>query len=170
MRSRPRPIPLALCLLAVAVAGCRAPRHPDVKVGLPIPEFELTSLDGTAVSSSSLAGTPVVLNFWATWCGPCRREIPTLQAIERGAAAKVVAIALDEEGERLVRPYVAKHGIDYTVLLGDTQLFERFNGSAVPYTLVLDSSLRIVRMYRGLISLRSLERDLRRAREAADET
>ena len=156
-----RPTLVALCLLAVAVLGCSRPRHPDVQVGLEIPEFTLTSLDGNEISSHSYRGTPVVLNFWATWCGPCRQEIPTLQAIDRGAAAKVVAIAVDDEGEELVRPFAAQHGIDYEVLLGDMKLLERFNGYAIPYTLVLDSSLKIVRMHRGLISLRMLERDLR---------
>ncbi len=162
-----RPLPL-LGFLALVMSSCfPAPRHSDVKVGLPIPEFELTSLDGETVSSHSYAGTPVVLNFWATWCGPCVREIPTLKAIERDSAARVVSIAIDQGGAGEVRPFAERHGIDYAVLLGDSALFKRFNGWAIPYTLVLDSSLRIVRMHRGLVSLRTLERDLRRAQEAS---
>ncbi len=167
MKHLTRPLPLTVCLLAAAVLGCPGPRYPDVRVGLEIPEFTLPSLDGGEVSSHGLRGTPVVLNFWATWCGPCRQEIPVLRAVERGAGARVVSIALDDEGESLVRPFAARHGIDYEVLLGDMALLRRFNGYAIPYTLVLDSSLRIVRMHRGLISLRTLERDLRRAREAS---
>ena len=166
-RRFPRPSLLTVCVLAAAVLACSGPRHPDVRVGLEIPEFTLPSLDGGEVSSHGLRGTPVVLNFWATWCGPCRQEIPVLRAVERGAGARVVSIALDDEGEELVRPFAARYGIDYEVLLGDMALFQRFNGYAIPYTLVLDSSLRIVRMHRGLISLRTLERDLRRAREAS---
>ena len=168
-KRRPRPTALVLSLLALAMSSCFKARHPDVKVGLPIPEFELTSLDGKSISSSSYLGTPVVLNFWATWCGPCVREIPTLQAIDRDSAARVVSIAIDQGGAREVRPFADQHGIEYTVLLGDSQLLKRFNGWAIPYTLVLDSSLRIVRMHRGLVSLRTLERDLRRAQEAGGE-
>ena len=105
----------------------------------------------------------MVLNFWATWCRPCVKEIPTLNAIAGRSSARVVTIAIDDGGASVVEPFVERHGIDYTVLLGDREVFQRFNGWAIPYTLVLDSSLRIVSFRRGYVSLRSLERDLRRA-------
>ncbi len=62
-----------------------------------------------------------------------------------------------------MRPFVEKHDIDYTVLIGDLEVFQRFNGSGVPYTMVLDSSLRIVHVHREYVSMRTIERDLRRA-------
>ena len=155
---------LTLLGLSLLFASCHvAPRHADVRVGEAIPEFQLATLDGAEVSSESYLGEPVVLNFWATWCGPCVKEIPTLKAIHRDSPAKVVTIAIDEEGESIVRPFVEKHGIDYPVLIGDTEVFRRYNGSAVPYTLILDSSLKIVKMHRGYVSMRTIERDLRRA-------
>ncbi|MEE8523132.1 MAG: TlpA disulfide reductase family protein [Thermoanaerobaculia bacterium] len=156
-------------LLAIAVIACQPAGHPDVKVGLAIPEFELAALDGTEIRSDSYLGTPVVLNFWATWCGPCLKEIPVLQAIERNHLAKVVAISIDED-PALVAPFVERYGMDYTVLHGGPEIFERYNGSAVPYTLVLDSNLRILRMTKGLVSMRAIERDLRRARKASEES
>ena len=149
------------CLLLVSCGG--GPRHADVGIGKVIPEFRLPALDGEQVSSRSYLGKPVVLNFWATWCRPCVKEIPTLKAIHRDSSAEVVTIAIDTQGESIVRPFVEKHDIDYTVLIGDTELFRRYNGTGVPYTLILDSSLRVVRMHRGYVSLRSIERDLRRA-------
>ena len=159
-----RRIVLTLLGLSLLLTSCRVvPRHADVRVGEAIPEFQLANLDGTKVSSKSYLGEPVVLNFWATWCGPCIKEIPTLKAIHRDSPAKVVTIAIDEEGASIVRPFVEKHGIDYPVLIGDTEVFRRYNGSAVPYTLILDSSLKIVRMHRGYVSMRTIERDLRRA-------
>ena len=153
--------PALLALVALA-AGCQ-PRHADVRLGGPIPEFRLPALDGQMVSSDSYLGSPVVLNFWATWCRPCLKEIPTLNALARGSSARVVTIAIDEGGASVVEPFVERHGIDYTVLLGDKEVFQRFNGWAIPYTLVLDASLRVVSFHRGYVSLRSLERDLRRA-------
>lgn len=160
-----RPTVPALVLLGLLAGSCwRGPLHDDVRVGSPIPDFSLPALDGRMVTSDSLSGSPVVLNFWATWCRPCLKEIPTLNAIAGGSSARVVTIAIDDGGAGVVEPFVAKHGIDYTVLLGDKELFQRFNGWAIPYTLVLDSSLRIVSLHRGYVSLRSLERDLRRAR------
>ncbi len=160
MKNTLRP-PALLALVALA-AGCQ-PRHADVRLGGPIPEFRLPALDGQMVSSDSYLGSPVVLNFWATWCRPCLKEIPTLNALARGSSARVVTIAIDEGGASVVEPFVERHGIDYTVLLGDKEVFQRFNGWAIPYTLVLDSSLRVVSFHRGYVSLRSLERDLRRA-------
>jgi thiol-disulfide isomerase/thioredoxin len=154
-------------LLAVALAACQPAGHPDVKVGLPVPAFELTAVDGSKVKSDSFLGAPVVLNFWATWCGPCLQEIPVLQAIERSQLAKVVAISIDED-PTLVGPFVERHGMDYTVLLGGPEVFARYNGSAVPYTLVLDSELHIVRMTKGMVSMRAIERDLRRAQKASE--
>jgi thiol-disulfide isomerase/thioredoxin len=151
-------------LLLLTACGA-VPRHQDIQVGQPIPPFELTSLDGTTVNSESLKGKPVVLNFWATWCGPCVREIPTLKELHRADAVRVVSIALDDEGEAVVRPFVAKQSIDYPVLLGGQEIFQRFNGYAIPYTLVLDSSLNIVEMHRGLVTSRRLEKDVRRAME-----
>ena len=154
---------LGLVSLSLAVSCQPAPRHDDIRVGGGIPEFKLPRLDGGMISSESYFGDPVVLNFWATWCRPCLKEIPTLNSIAEESTAQVVTIAIDTDGESVVRPLVERHGIDYTVLLSDEEIFRRFNGWAIPYTLVLDSSLRIVSLHRGYVSLRSLERDLRRA-------
>ena len=153
----------ALVGILLLAAACQGARHPDIRIGETIPEFELPALGGTTVSSSSYAGRPVVLNFWATWCRPCIKEIPTFKAIAEDSAVQVVTIAIDDKGAGIVQPFVDRHGISYPVLLGDKMIFERFGGRAIPYTLVLDAGLRIVSLHRGYVSLRSLERDLRRA-------
>jgi thiol-disulfide isomerase/thioredoxin len=134
-----------------------------LEIGSPIPKFRLTSLASTQVTNASLEGKPVVLNFWATWCGPCVKEIPTLKEIAKNSEVQVVSIALDVEGEEIVRPFAQRHGIDYTVLLGDMELFQQFDGYAIPYTLVLDSSGLVVSIYRGLVRAKRLERDLQKA-------
>lgn len=154
---------LGLCGLLCWLLACQPPPGRDLAVGQTIPEFELPRLDGEMVSSSSYLGGPVVLNFWATWCGPCVKEIPTLNTLDRESSAQVVTIAIDNNAD-LVPPFVEKHGIGYTVLLGDEEVFGRFSGRSIPYTLVLNSSLRVVGMHRGYVSLRSLELDLLRAR------
>jgi len=152
---------VGILVLVLLATSCR--RSNDLKVGDVIPAFELSTLSGELVSSQSFLGRPVVLNFWATWCGPCVKEIPTLKTLDQDATAQVVTIAIDEQGANAVRPFVDGHEIDYTVLLGDKETFQRFKGWAIPYTLVLDASLQIVSLHRGYVSLRSLERDLRRA-------
>ena len=153
---------LSLCLLALCLSGCGAggADPSDVVVGSRAPEFALTALDGTTLKSSSLKGEVVILNFWATWCGPCQSEIPELNRVAATSRARVVGIALDEGGPEAIRPYTEQHPINYTVLLGDQEVFTRFNGAGIPYTLVLDRAQRIVRIYRGPATRQALEEDL----------
>lgn len=148
--------------LIAAMASCSADPDPEsVVVGSPAPGFALTSLDGTTVDSESLKGNVVVLNFWATWCQPCMTEIPELKEFASASKVKVVGIALDEDGVNAVKPFVENHRINYTVLLGDESLFQKFNGLGIPYTLVLDRSQRIVKIYRGPTTKASLDEDVK---------
>lgn len=157
----------ALLLLPCVFLCCRSvPEQVYIKKGAVIPDFQLITLDGATVDRDSLAGKPVVLNFWATWCGPCTKEIPALKEVARSGAAKVIAISLDEQGDSQVRSFVKRHRIDYTVLLEGSEVFERFEGWAIPYTLVLDASSTIVSIHHGLVSRHTLERDLRKARSS----
>jgi len=154
-----------ICLSAAALSGCasaEAVKPEDVIVGNTIPDFALTSLDGKTVDKDSLKGQPVVLNFWATWCMNCRAELPVLKELAAKSGAKVVGIALDETGAETVKPFVAAQGINYPVLVGDQETFQQFNGVAIPYTLVLDRSHRIVRIYRGHAEQSELEADLKK--------
>ena len=161
---------VAACLIAAGLQGCGGSpdiRPEDVVVGNTIPDFSLESLDGKTVDKNSLKGEVVVLNFWASWCAPCMSEIPDLKQVAAGAKAKVVAIALDEAGRETVRPFAESHGINYTVLVGNQEVFQQFNGVGIPYTLVLDRSQRIVKVYRGPASRESLEADLRSIEQGA---
>lgn len=155
-----------ICLTAAALSGCAsAPsvKPEDVVVGGTIPDFTLTSLDGQKVSKASLKGEPVVLNFWASWCTNCRAEIPELKQVAagNGVKARVIGIALDETGAETVKPFVESQGINYQVLIGDQETFQQFNGVAIPYTLVLDGSQRIVKIYRGHADREELEAALK---------
>lgn len=150
-------------VLVLLLSGCGAsdPDPASVVVGSQAPSFSLTSLDGTTVKGSDLKGSVVVLNFWATWCQPCMGEIPELKQFAASSKAKVVGIALDPDGLKTIKPFVASNEINYTVLVGDEEVFQRFNGLGIPYTLVLDSSQRIVKIYRGPTTRDALEQDLK---------
>ena len=155
---------VAACLLAAGLQACGgAPeaRPEDVVVGNTIPDFSLESLDGKTVDRDALRGEAVVLNFWASWCAPCASEVPDLKAVADGKRAKVVAIALDEAGRETVKPFAESHQLNYTVLFGDEEVFRKFNGVGIPYTLVLDRSQRIVKIYRGHAGREALEADLK---------
>ncbi|HZG52995.1 MAG TPA: TlpA disulfide reductase family protein [Pyrinomonadaceae bacterium] len=151
-------------LSAVGLSGCAsasAVKPEDVVVGNTIPDFSLESLSGETIDKDSLKGEAVVLNFWASWCTQCKAEIPELKQVAANTKAKVVGIALDETGLETIKPFAESQGINYPVLVGDEETFQQFNGVGIPYTLVLDRSHRIVKIYRGHASKESLEADLK---------
>jgi len=154
-------------VIATGCGSARAVNPEDVVVGKTIPDFSVTSLDGKTINKDSLKGEAVVLNFWASWCTPCMSEIPELKDLAANSKAnvKVVGIALDENGLETVKPFVDAHKINYTVGIGNQDLFQQFNGVGIPYTLVLDPSQRIVKIYRGPTNRESLEADLKTIQE-----
>ncbi len=157
-----------LAAMAGILTGCGAaePAAP-VAVGEIAPSFSLTALDGRTVTAESLEGEPAVLNFWATWCQPCLKELPELKAFARENEVALVGIALDEEGAGPIKRFVKRNEINYTVLLGNQKTFQKFNGYGIPYTLVLDGERRIVSVYRGPVTREQLERDLARVASSA---
>ncbi len=146
--------------LILTACGGDAGMPARLEIGDPLPEFSLPALDGSEVESGSLAGKVVVLNFWATWCQPCLKEIPELKALAADDRLEVVGIALDQEGESAVRPFTEEHGMDYRILLGNQEVFLAMGGIAIPYTLVLDPSLRVINVYRGPATRADVEEDL----------
>ena len=152
-----------LFVLVLSFSGCGTsePDPASVVVGNQAPSFSLMSLDGTTVKSSALKGSVVVLNFWATWCQPCMSEIPELKQVATSSKAKVIGIAFDHDGVKTIKPFVASNSINYMVLVGDEEVFQRFNGVGIPYTLVLDPSQRIVKIYRGPTTKKAIEEDLK---------
>jgi thiol-disulfide isomerase/thioredoxin len=153
-------------LLMIFLFGCSSSesnvKPEDIVVGGNVGKFSLPTLDGQELKSSSLKGKPVVLNFWATWCQNCMKEIPELKKVAAEGKAKVVGIALDEDGAPTIKPFVENHQINYTVLVGNQEIFQQFNGIAIPYTLVLDGSHRIFKIYRGVASKEEIENELKK--------
>jgi thiol-disulfide isomerase/thioredoxin len=106
----------------------------------PAPDLRLKDLDGKEVALSDLKGKVVFVNFWATWCGPCQEEIPSLIEMQNKYASKgftVVGIAMDDEGRSVVAPFVAKQlydvqgqklHINYPILLGSDEAADKFGG------------------------------------------
>ena len=155
---------LYLCasLLIFTLSGCGSSAPAEVNVGSKAPSFSLKSLDGVKVSNRTYEGDIVVLNFWATYCAPCRKEIPELKELAATEKVKVVGIALDKEGLTQVKPYVDRMDINYPILLGNEDVFTRFQGLSIPYTLVLDRQHNIVKIYRGPTTKKDLEADLQK--------
>lgn len=125
------------------VAGCGSAPLPPSEVGDVAPAFKLMNL-GTQqeLASDSLKGDVVVLNFWSTSCTVCAKEIDELKKIQSDGQAKVVGIAIDEDADQ-VDKVVKARGINYTVLHGNEEVFTKYDGFSIPYTLVLDAKLNI---------------------------
>lgn len=109
-----------------------------------VPELALRDLSGHTQKLSSLRGQIVVLNFWATWCGPCREELPLLARLNEqysGRKVKFIAVSIDDPATRAqVRPYVEKQHLNLDVWLGGSvEQLDRYHlGQMVPATLILD--------------------------------
>lgn len=145
----------------MAIVACgEAPPSQPLAIGAPAPSFELTRVGGGRVSLADLAGEPRVLVFWATWCQPCLAEIPALESIEAEHPGRIVSIALDEGGAADVARFLENRPIPYRVLIGDADLFARYDGLAIPHTVVLDRDLKVVAVHRGIVDRDVLESSL----------
>ena len=96
------------------------------------PDFALHSLDGSEIRLSDFRGRPVLLNFWATWCAPCRIEMPWLAELYSAYHAKgleVIGISLDDPGQQdAVRKFVREKGVNYTILFGTNSVADTYGG------------------------------------------
>lgn len=106
------------------------------------PDFTLQDANGASVKLSDYRGKVVLLNFWATWCGPCGVEIPWFVEFEQEYKSKgleVVGVSMDEEGWSAVKPYVAEHKLNYRVLLGTDSVSQLYGGvESLPTTFIID--------------------------------
>lgn len=117
-------------------------------VGDSLPDLTFRTLDGKSVKLSELKSKVTVINFWATWCGPCVREMPSLQKLANEYAAKgltVVGVNLDEDPEAVLAPFLAKHDIKFRSFVDPAgALADRFSVSGLPLTLVLDENRKLL--------------------------
>lgn len=134
-------------------------------VGGRAPTFSLPSASGSEISLADLAGQPVVINFWATWCLPCRAEMPELEAAYRAHESDglaVLAINLGESREEIV-PFGRELGLSFPLLLDPLgQTTAEYGVRGLPTTFFLDRSGQISHIHHGALSSRSLEEQLQR--------
>ncbi len=125
-----------------------------VAAGARAADFHLESLDGKTISLDQFEGKVVFLNVWATWCEPCREEMPSMQTLYDEFKANkdfvMLAVSQDEKGRSAVAPYVAKNGYQFTILLDPAnKVGDEYDVSGVPETFIIDRKGRIVAHHMG---------------------
>jgi thiol-disulfide isomerase/thioredoxin len=129
------------------------------------PGWELQDLDGKTVHSADFKGKVVVLDFWATWCPPCRAEIPGFIALQKKYAAQglvVVGVSVDQASSDTVKSFAQKLGINYPVVLTDTKIVDAYGGiEGLPTTFIIDRTGRIVKQHLGFTEKSEVEAEIK---------
>ncbi|MCU0292338.1 MAG: TlpA family protein disulfide reductase [Thermoanaerobaculaceae bacterium] len=151
------------CLLGALLVGMVVTAADDRPV---FPQVSLTDLDGRVVQVKDFQGAVVLLNVWATWCGPCRVELPELQKLygELGGKGLVIlAVAVDTPREK-VRPFLERLGITIPAFLMDARTQQMLGIDRVPFSILLDREGKVVQIYAGYSP--GVIEDIRRRTEA----
>lgn len=120
----------------------------------PAPNFTLKDENGVNVSLADYKGKVVLLNFWATWCGPCQVEIPWFMQFEQQYKSQgfaVLGVSMDDDGWQAVKPFIASHKVNYRILLGNDSVGSLYGGlDALPTSFVIDREGRLAYTHVGL--------------------
>ena len=127
-------------------------------------DFSLKDMNGKTVRLSDYKGKVVLLEFWATWCPPCRASVPGLEKLHKAYKDKglvLLAVAMDMGGDDEIRSYIKESGITYIVLKGTEDVATKYQVRSVPMMLVLNKEGKITKRYLGMGSDEDLEADIK---------
>lgn len=156
----------------MGLAGCSsAPVEEPLEVSIkPLaerqaaPRFALKDSNGATVSPADYKGKVLLLNFWATWCVPCKAEIPWFQEFDTSLKDKgfaVLGVSLDEEGWDVVKPYVAEKKVTYRMVIGSEEVSTLYGGiDSLPTTFIIDKDGKIAAIHTGLVSKATYQKEI----------
>lgn len=138
----------------------------DMK-GKPAPEFTLQSLEGKSVSLSDFRGKAVLLNFWATWCAPCKIEMPWFVELQKEYASQglqILGVAMDDASPEDIAKFAKDLGVDYPILIGKESVGDAYGGvQFLPATFYIDREGRVVDKVFGLKGRGEIEEAVKKA-------
>ena len=158
--------------LLLATAGAAIAQQPGVRAPLqsannrkPAPEFALRDASGKTARLKDYHGKVLLLDFWATWCTGCKKEIPWFAEFQQTFGEKrfaVVGISLDDGGWKVLKPFLGDHKIPYRILLGDDATAKQYGITNMPDTFLIDQHGRVAAVYRaGLVDKDDVEANIK---------
>jgi peroxiredoxin len=151
--------------------GGADPNSPDAQGlkdlrGKPAPAFTLKTTDGKTVTLADYKGKAILLNFWATWCGPCKLEMPWLIDLQKQYAPQgftVLGVSEDDGSPKDVASFAQKMGVDYPILMGNTAISHAYGGiDYLPTTFYIDRSGKVAIEVGGIVSKGEIEANIQK--------
>ena len=156
-------ISFAICLLGGGTNSLASDTN-QMETARLAPSWELTDLDGKSVRSTDFKGKVVVLDFWATWCPPCRMEIPGFIALQKKYAVQgltVVGVSVDQACLKTVKSFAEKNSINYPIVLTDKKTEDALGGiDGLPTTFIINRSGHIVKQHLGFTAPAEFEKEV----------